>query len=198
MPKLQVTLPDSGEATHDLSEPVVTLGRLDENTLLIDDPSVSSRHALLTVQASGNYLLRDLNSTNGTRVNGERVTEVTLRPGDHVRFGKVETVYESDIPAADAPAAGSDHAPGVPEFAGLALRVNGDAPAPEAAAPAAAVAERSQRPADFANAAPFRKTEKTRDPVGRAMLAFAAVAFLLFLVALFYVFRLQPPGGLPT
>lgn len=102
MPKLLVTLPDSGEVRHDLTEPVITLGRLDENALPIDDPSVSSRHAHLVVQDSGNYQLCDLNSTNGTRVNGERVTEATLRPGDRVRFGKVEAVYESDIPATDA------------------------------------------------------------------------------------------------
>ena len=40
MPKLLVMLPDSGEVSHDLSAPVITLGRLDENTLPIDDPSV--------------------------------------------------------------------------------------------------------------------------------------------------------------
>lgn len=190
MPKLLVTLPDSDEVAHDLLDPVVTLGRLDENALHIDDPSVSSRHAQLTVQESGNYLLRDLNSTNGTRVNGERITEVTLRPGDRVRFGKIEAVYESDIPSADGADVG----------AGEASSASGGetAPTPEAAAPVAAVAERSSRPADFANAAPFKKTEKTRDPVGRAMLAFAAVAFVLFLVALFFIFQLQPPGGLPT
>lgn len=193
MPKLLVTLPDSGDVPHDLAEPVITLGRLDENALQIDDPSVSSRHAQFTLQETGNYLLRDLNSTNGTRVNGERImSEVALRPGDRVRFGKIEAVYESPIPAGgDEPATGGD----VPV---ADLAAGGDEPTPEAAAPVAAVAERSQRPADFANAAPFKKTERTRDPVGRAMLAFAAVAFLLFLVALFFVFRLQPPGGLPT
>ena len=95
MPKLLVMHPDLGEVPYDLTEPVVTLGRLDDNTLQLDHPSISSRHARLTRPGGeGDYRLRDLNSTNGTRVNGERITtETILRPGDRVRFGKVEAVY---------------------------------------------------------------------------------------------------------
>ena len=60
----------------------------------IDDPSVSDRHAQLLL-IDDRYQLKDLDSTNGTRVNSESVTDVFLRVGDRIRFGKVEARYES-------------------------------------------------------------------------------------------------------
>ena len=80
MPKLIV----SGVG-YDLVEQVVTIGRAPDNTIHIDDPSVSSRHAELR-RVDKTYQLRDLGSTNGTRVNGIGASEITLHPGDRVRF----------------------------------------------------------------------------------------------------------------
>lgn len=191
MPKLTVTLPEAEEVTHDLTAPVITIGRLDDNALQIEDPSVSSRHAQLTLQPDGNYQLRDLNSTNGTRVNGNGVTEAQLHPGDRLRFGKVETVYLSDVPGENVPAPTGANA----AHAGAADMV---ATLPAAGVATAQVAAESHRPADFANASPFQKKPKARDPVGRAILIFAAVAFVLFLAALFFIFSLRPPANLPV
>jgi hypothetical protein len=49
--KLQISFPDSAEMSHDLIEDVVTVGRIAENTIEIDDASVSSHHAQLTLRA---------------------------------------------------------------------------------------------------------------------------------------------------
>lgn len=83
-----------GGRAHDLANDVVSVGRAAENTIQIDDPSVSSRHAELRV-AGDNHTLRDLQSTNGTMLNGVSVIESALHVGDRIRFGKVEAVYEA-------------------------------------------------------------------------------------------------------
>src|SRR6476660_2286434 len=106
MPQLHVSLPDSGETTHDLSEALITIGRISENTLQIEDVSVSSRHAQLTLDDSGDYILRDIGSTNGTELNGKEIAPETnhkLQDGDKVRFGKIDTHYKSENPAEARP-----------------------------------------------------------------------------------------------
>lgn len=75
--------------------PVVNIGRADYNDLVIPEPSVSASHAKLQ-RREGIWVLSDLGSTNGTFVDGERVTEETpLGPGAAIRFGEVTTLFES-------------------------------------------------------------------------------------------------------
>jgi len=75
--------------------PVVNIGRGDYNDLVIPEPSVSASHAKLQ-RREGIWVLNDLGSTNGTFVDGERVTEETpLGPGATIRFGEVATLFES-------------------------------------------------------------------------------------------------------
>lgn len=200
MPKLLLTFPDgSGDAAaHDLTASVVTVGRSEGSTIRIEDPSVSSHHARLTPSSyGGDYQLRDLGSTNGTRVNGKLVKEVLiLRSGDRVRFGKVEAMY--------ANAAGTEALP-TGEDAGTAVVTA----TPEGVARAVgAVARHSRRPASFAPGASSplqgrrgrqREPRAGAAPVDRVLLTLAGLAFLGFLVALFFVYRFQPPPvGLPT
>jgi pSer/pThr/pTyr-binding forkhead associated (FHA) protein len=71
----------------------VTVGRVDDNTVVIDNPTVSSHHAQLARTEAG-FVLKDLGSTNGTRVNAREVTEVQLRPKDTVQFGSIEFVFD--------------------------------------------------------------------------------------------------------
>ena len=168
MPKLKVTMPDTGEVTHELVDELITIGRISENAIQIEDGSVSSRHAQLAMGANGNYALKDLNSTNGTRVNGAPTTDAQLRNGDRVRFGSIECAYFSD-------------------------NTSHSEPLPAAAAPVAAPAAESRRPTNFSNESPFQKKDRAKDPIGMYIMIFAAVAVLLFLVALGYVFTLQPP-----
>jgi pSer/pThr/pTyr-binding forkhead associated (FHA) protein len=87
--------------------PIVNIGRADYCDLVIPDDSVSSQHAKLT-RREGVWVLTDLDSTNGTMVDGERVRgEVPLAPGAFVRFGDVQLLFEptDDDAAINAPKA---------------------------------------------------------------------------------------------
>lgn len=85
--------------------PVVNIGRGDYNDILIADPSVSTMHAKLQ-RREDVWVLTDLGSTNGTFVEGERLTgEQPLSPGSTIRFGDVAALFEpldDDVPAARA------------------------------------------------------------------------------------------------
>jgi len=75
--------------------PVANIGRGDYNDLVIPEPSVSASHAKLQ-RREGIWVVQDLGSTNGTFVDGERVTDETpLGPGATIRFGEVATLFES-------------------------------------------------------------------------------------------------------
>ena len=88
-----------------LSGPQLVIGKSASADLVIDDPYVSGRHALVTTDGSGQVTIIDLNSTSGTFVNGERVTGArVLEPGDRVQFADVVARFEAGNPAAgDAP-----------------------------------------------------------------------------------------------
>ena len=64
------------------------IGRSEACDLVLGDQTVSRRHAQLSRTSVG-WLLSDLGSTNGTRVNGWRVKQVRVRPGDRVQVGRV-------------------------------------------------------------------------------------------------------------
>ena len=69
-----------------------TLGRATGADFIVDAALVSRVHCRLTVSAAGDLEVRDLESTNGTYVNGERIDAVRLAPGDRVQVGRVELV----------------------------------------------------------------------------------------------------------
>lgn len=71
----------------DASEIVITLGRSDENAIVMDEEGVSTRHAVLRVQGS-TFTLEDLDSTNGTYVDGRKVMIAAVSRGQRVTFGK--------------------------------------------------------------------------------------------------------------
>lgn len=71
----------------------LTLGRAPDNTLVIDDPRVSRHHGRFQSR-HGTLVYTDLGSTNGTRVNGIRVDEIVLGPGDRLQVGDVVVVVE--------------------------------------------------------------------------------------------------------
>ena len=88
--------------TFDLNVERTTVGRVEENTFQIADPSVSSRHAEILLHGS-ELLVRDLNSTNGTFINGEKITEAVLKPGQMLRFGQVELKIDDGLPVPTSP-----------------------------------------------------------------------------------------------
>ncbi|WP_298889851.1 DUF3662 and FHA domain-containing protein [uncultured Serinicoccus sp.] len=74
-----------------LTAAVTTLGRGEDCTLVVDDPGASRRHAEIRISHDGPHLqviLRDLNSTNGTYLNGEQVGSEELRSGDRITLGR--------------------------------------------------------------------------------------------------------------
>jgi len=79
----------SGEQTIDV-KPGVTLvvGRAVNSDVPIYDPTISRQHAQVTVQ-NGGVLVKDLGSSNGTFLNGSRITEAVAQPNDVIMFGKV-------------------------------------------------------------------------------------------------------------
>lgn len=85
----------------------VTIGRLPGNSLVIDSPIVSSKHARV-VRNGDDFIVEDLKSTNGTFVNRQRVTRHTLRDGDVMVVGKHRLVFDraggDDAAAAEPPA----------------------------------------------------------------------------------------------
>lgn len=71
----------------------LTIGRLPDNAVIIDNPAVSGHHARVIFQ-SDKAVLEDLNSTNGTFVNGRPITRHPLQHGDHVLVGKHHLVFD--------------------------------------------------------------------------------------------------------
>jgi pSer/pThr/pTyr-binding forkhead associated (FHA) protein len=80
-------------ATHEFVGDIVFIGRTQSNQIVIDHPTVSAQHALL-LRVGDSYRLTDLNSANGTQINGAFVTEAELKDGDTIQFGSVIAVFE--------------------------------------------------------------------------------------------------------
>ena len=77
-----------------LGEAVVTVGRRPESTLQLADPNVSRNHAEIRPHGNG-WVVVDLGSTNGSRVNGTRITSQELHEGDEVAFGNTVVHFEA-------------------------------------------------------------------------------------------------------
>jgi hypothetical protein len=75
-----------------------TIGRVEDNTFQIADPSVSSHHCEVHLRGS-EILIRDLNSTNGSFINEVKITEQVLKPGQTLRLGNVEIGSSEAAPA---------------------------------------------------------------------------------------------------
>jgi pSer/pThr/pTyr-binding forkhead associated (FHA) protein len=76
-----------------LDQDVTCLGRHPDSDVLLDDITVSRRHAEIHRGPDGTYLVRDVGSLNGTYVNRERVDERALVHGDELQVGKFKMVY---------------------------------------------------------------------------------------------------------
>jgi len=98
MSRLVVISEDLAGLSHELGGRWVTIGRGDKNAFQIVERSVSNQHCEVLLR--GNELVvRDLRSTNGTAIGGERISEAVLRPGQTMRLGLVELRLETSEPA---------------------------------------------------------------------------------------------------
>jgi pSer/pThr/pTyr-binding forkhead associated (FHA) protein len=102
---------ERGRIYRDVPTPV-TIGREDENAIQLNDERVSRFHAKMQ-EDDGHIILTDLESTNGTRVNGHPVQLRVLRPGDQVGIGRCILLFGSDdeikAQLLDRATAGADH-----------------------------------------------------------------------------------------
>ena len=84
-----------GKRILPLTNPVINLGRMLDNQVTIEDPRVSRRHAQLR-NMQNHFVIFDLNSTGGTYVNGQRIQQATLKPGDVISLAGVPLIYGED------------------------------------------------------------------------------------------------------
>jgi len=94
MPKLVALSEGFTGRSHELTVDRTTVGRVDDNAFTIPEPSVSSHHCEVLLKGN-EVVVRDLDSTNGTFINDERITEGVLKPGQILRLGQLELRLES-------------------------------------------------------------------------------------------------------
>src|SRR3954449_13246907 len=104
MPRLVLLSEGLTGRTYDLKSDKTTVGRVSDNAFEIAEASVSSHHCELMLRGS-DLLVKDLGSTNGTFINGEKIEEGVLKPGQILRVGMIEMRLETGDPPAPAAAA---------------------------------------------------------------------------------------------
>lgn len=82
----------NGVDLYPLDRPVINIGRRTDNHIVIDDPRVSRSHAQIRF-SRGAFILFDLNSTGGTRVNGQVIRQASLKPGDVISLSGFPLIY---------------------------------------------------------------------------------------------------------
>lgn len=139
-----------------------SVGRKTDNKVSIDNASVSGHHAVI-LRDGDHYTLRDLGSTNGTRVNAHETKEAVLKPKDLIQFGSVEFLFNSEaISLEDAQQV---------VFAKTEEMVS-EGP--------------TAKPDSFNSISPFGARRRENQALWSAILVVLGVVVLLVVVALFY------------
>ncbi|MBU1694487.1 MAG: FHA domain-containing protein [Verrucomicrobia bacterium] len=81
--------------TFPIDRDEITIGRAKDNVVVIESATVSGHHCAI-VRDGPHFALKDLESTNGTRLNSKDITEAKLRPKDIVQIGSVEFLFDAD------------------------------------------------------------------------------------------------------
>jgi CRP-like cAMP-binding protein len=93
LPRLKIVSGPRAGSFLQLRYPQTSFGRGADNDYRFADDTVMSRQQALILCEAGRFLLRDLNSTNGTLVNGNPVTEIDLHPGDVIEMGEMQLEF---------------------------------------------------------------------------------------------------------
>ena len=91
---------------HELTVAKTTIGRVEDNAFQIAEPSVSSHHCEVLLRGK-DVVVKDLNSTNGTFINGEKIAERVLKAGQTLRLGQIEMRLEAEGATGAPPAPAS-------------------------------------------------------------------------------------------
>ena len=114
MAKLVILSQGMAGRSHELKVDKTTIGRVDDNTFPIAESSVSSHHCEILLRGA-DVVVHDLNSTNGTFINGNQITgEAVLKPVQVLKLGQIELKLEGEgegAPATEAPSASPAPAP---------------------------------------------------------------------------------------
>jgi pSer/pThr/pTyr-binding forkhead associated (FHA) protein len=170
MPKMIISIDGVVIKEVQLTKDRMTLGRRPYNDIVIDNLAVSGEHAVIQM-VGGDVFIEDLNSTNGTYLNGKAIKKHLLQNNDAVEIGKYKIRFQSDQavmdtektmvfrhPAASAPPAPTAPTPLEPARAGAIRVLNGAAAGREVALvkvvttigkPGVAVAAITRRPHGF-------------------------------------------------
>ncbi|MFI5179613.1 MAG: FHA domain-containing protein, partial [Vicinamibacterales bacterium] len=196
MPTLLITGEDGSERTVELGEKDLRIGRGQENDLVLPDPGkgVSRMHAELRFE-HGRYVIIDLNSQNGTWVDGQRVQRSEVSPGSEIALGPYRLRLKGVVAAAKpvdtavqpAPAAASE------TMVVPAGRSPVAAPAPPAAQ---AAPKRPARPAARADVQPGLIAAVARLP--KPVIFGAFFAIVLVIVVLGQIFAPSDETGKPA
>src|SRR6185503_8986126 len=103
--------PNGEERVQELVSGVYRIGRYEGNDLTFDNPYISRYHAEIIVRGTA-YQIRDLGSTSGTFVNGERIKQRNLKDGDSIRLGRgrgIELVFHNNSPIEGETTGGDQH-----------------------------------------------------------------------------------------
>jgi len=163
MPKLII----SG-VTHELMGEAITIGRGSDNTIVVNDPSISTHHAYLLLEGD-THRLKDLDSTSGTLLNGNPVTETVLRFDDRIRFGAVEASYES------SELGGSKTLQKPEEIKAHFAKAGAELP-------------------HLISTSPFRRQRQQNDPVRTGILIGLGMVLLVFLGSIIAVLMMHAPA----
>ena len=103
MAKLILSIDNVAINEYPLEKQNTSIGRNPSADILVDDPVVSSRHALVTstensyVPGVMDFYIEDLGSKNGTDVNGRKIRKLKLHHGDVIRIGRTELRFENVV-----------------------------------------------------------------------------------------------------
>ena len=101
MAKLVILTHGMTGRTHELKVDKTTIGRVEDNVFQIAEPSVSSHHCEVWLRGN-EVVIKDLNSTNGTFIDDEKISESVLKPGHTLRLGQIELRLEDGAAAPTA------------------------------------------------------------------------------------------------
>ena len=97
-----------------IDKPILLFGRHEECDVQLNSKKVSRRHCVMAQIGSDYLVIRDLGSTNGVRINGQRVAEGKLRPGDEVQIGNFKYQVCGDMLGRSKEHASADEYKSVP------------------------------------------------------------------------------------
>lgn len=94
--QLVVTTKDGSRRKYELGrKKQICIGKKSDNDIVVNDKTVSRYHAQIQITPDNSYLLKDLNSTNGTSINGMKVKEAFLSQGDLIEIGETKLEFQS-------------------------------------------------------------------------------------------------------